>query len=91
MAGFPNWYYRETTQVLTDLLYYISDLGDGWAPTVLETREEFDFLRGAMGLFVPTYDQYTFVGGSTCIASTDEPIDYSDYETETSYGKTIYI
>ena len=73
------------------LTHFILELGDGWAPTILETEEEFNFLKGAMGLFVSTYDHCAYIGGSTCIPSSDEPIAFSDYESDTSFGKIILI
>ena len=38
------WYYRFHPWVLTDILY-ISGFGDGWNVTLLETKEEHDFVR----------------------------------------------
>ena len=66
---------------------YISALGDGWGPTLLETEEEWNFLRGAMGLFTSTYDSYTYIGGSTssCWQYYDFSFDYSQYNANESY------
>ena len=34
----------DTVDVM-NLILYCSELGDGWAPTVLETEEEHDFIK----------------------------------------------
>ena len=39
-----------------------SELGDGWAPAILNSEEEYNFLKEAMGLFMNFDD--TFIGGS---------------------------
>ena len=46
---------------------YFLELGTGWAPTILETEQEFNFLRGAMKLFVSSYDHPCYIGGSTTL------------------------
>ena len=69
---------------------YISDLGDGWAPTILETEEEWEFLREAMGLFVSSYNHFTFIGGSTS-APHYSSFGYSDYRTQDICGTNQYV
>ena len=60
---------------------YLSDLGEGWAPTVIGSEEELAFIRGGeIGNNVPnTY----YLGGSTD-ADTDTTLQYSDYITDRS-------
>ena len=43
---------------------FIPEIGDGWAPTILDNEEEYNFLKEAMGLFISSYDTKTFIGGS---------------------------
>ena len=64
------------------IVFVLSDLGGGWAPTILETEEEFNYLREAMTAFVSTYKQNVLIGGSTCVEPRFDPIEYSDYTPE---------
>ena len=69
-----------------------SEIGDGWAPAVLETEEELHFLQEALIFFASTYRYGFYIGGSTCIAAdetTYPPIDYSDYFDDDS-GNIIF-
>ena len=76
---FTDTFYLKFTD---NILFVLSELGDGWAPTILETEEEFNFLREAMTAFVMTYKQNVLLGGSTCMEPSYYPIDYSDYIPE---------
>ena len=69
-----------------------SEIGDGWAPAVLETEEEFHFLQEALIFFASTYWYGFYIGGSTCIAAdqtTYPPIDDSEYFDDDS-GNIIF-
>ena len=63
-------------------LYFIicsfSELGDGWSPAILNSEEEYNFLKEAMGLFI-SYEDSIFIGGSF---GESPPFDYSTYSTE---------
>ena len=48
-------------QMITVTLYF-SELGDGWAPTVLETEVEHDFIRQSQKGLNNSEDY--FIGGS---------------------------
>ena len=61
---------------------YLSGLSYEWAPTLLETREEFDFLRENMGLFISSYDHLCFIGGSFCYKQNR--VWFSHYSTDES-------
>ena len=56
----------------------ILDLGNGWAPTVLESEEEFAFLRKRLSGVDNL--RHFFIGGSTNI-TIFETFEYSDYNT----------
>ena len=59
------------------------ELGDGWAPVILETEEEWDFIRAADMYFTienwyPYYNEWYWIGGTTSDHSVlNSP--YSDY------------
>ena len=68
----------------------ISVLGFGWGPSLIETEEEWNFLRVAMGRFVGSYDTATFVGGSTNYFQHWEFFfDYDQYSANETFGKII--
>ena len=57
-------------------IFYILELGNGWAPVILETEEEFNFVRAADRII--NNPRNYWIDGSTnncCIAE----IEYSDY------------
>ena len=86
----PYWHYMYTFRAFLTYCISISDLGDGWAPAILETEQEFNFLREAMGTFISTARQDTFIGGSTCIEPRLLSIEYSDYNTyDDDDGKSV--
>ena len=65
----------------------ITELGDGWNPAILESQDEYDFLIETWGLFISSYDQLSFIGGSVCF------LDYrlyglSNYKTDESGNRT---
>ena len=43
---------------------FFSELGDGWAPAVLDTRDEHDFINQSQKGW--SDDQNYFIGGSVC-------------------------
>ena len=68
--------------VLTDVLY-ISVLGDGWAPTILETEDEYDFVKLAL-VYLENGEPIVVIGGSPFALPADltSEIDYSQYSTK---------
>ena len=70
-------------------IFLFLEFGDGWAPNVLDTQEEFQFLRDNMGFFFFNYDKITLVGGSTNVTQYG-PISYSEYIPNDS-GKICYL
>ena len=72
----------------------ITELGDGWAPVLMETEKEYDWLIEKMGLFFSTYDIGVFIGGYTNASSikcnefySKRIVQYSGYRT-TKSGNT---
>ena len=65
-------------------LYPTSDNGDGWDLSVMDTEEEYDFVRETNKGFKKS-DQLGFmIGGST---HSKGPIEYSEYNTTYAPGK----
>ena len=70
-------------------VYFFSAIGDGWGPAVLNTENEFNFVRHAKGFFVDSYHQKNFIGGSTDVEpNPPRSIEYSDYLV-TSSGNSV--
>ena len=70
-TGYTNIY-------LTRVLLYFSALGEGWAPAILNSPEELDFIRQGQLWF--SDDRSYWLGGSTNTQPW-EHIDLSDYNT----------
>ena len=63
-------------------ILYISALGDGWSPAVLETEEEYDFvIEGQREL---GGEGVSLIGGSPLVVPSDvnEALGYSRYSTK---------
>ena len=66
-------------------ILFISGLGHGWAPAVLNTEEELDFVKEAQkGV---THTRSYWIGGSTNV-ERPENFGYSSYESNES-GKVM--
>ena len=67
-------------------LYPTSDIGDGWDLSVMDTEEEYDFVRETNKGFKKS-DQHGFlIGGST---NSQGVIAYSEYNTIYAPGKNV--
>ena len=67
---------------------FISELGDGWAPTILDNTQEFIFLKQAMRLFLSSYDHPSYIGGSARFINY---LRYTYIDFPLSSGHSLYI
>ena len=66
---------------------YISDIGPGWALSVMDTEEEYGFVKGENRKLSET-DRNTFlIDGST---QSNGDISYSQYDTTYTLGKVVW-
>ena len=73
---------QHTTIEIFLLTVFISGIGDEWGPAVLNTSNEFHFVRHAKGFFVGSYHQTNFIGGTTDVrppANVAQSIAFSSY------------
>ena len=78
---------------LTVILYllsllHIADLGEGWAPAILNTEAEHDFIREADRDVVN--DMGYWIDGSTNRAGFPHTFSYSEYFPDRSQGNFIF-
>ena len=64
-----------------------SDLGDGWAPAVLDSQEELDLIRQGQKRNRELWSYW--IGGSTA-AEIDSTIKYSNYYTNGSGNHIVW-
>ena len=62
---------------------YISELGDGWAPVIMDTAEEYNFIRKSDIQFTDTWEYY--LGGTTNV----QWVDVYDYYIPNDSGVQI--
>ena len=63
------------------------ELGDGWSASVLNSKEELDFVRGGASYHIVI--QSYWIGGSTD-ADKGSTIEYSEYYTNMSGNRSHY-
>ena len=66
-------------------MIYLSDFGDGWAPTVLNSREELSFILKGFKNIGPSHRKH-YIGGSTD-HGPNKKITYSKYYNNGSGNK----
>ena len=69
-------------------MIYFSDLGDGWAPALLNSPEELSFILIGFE-YIGSSHQKHYIGGSTHHAP-DKEIKYSEYYNNGSGNHFVY-
>ena len=65
-------------------MFFSSEIGYGWKTAVLDTKQEYDFLREGQTIFNNSLPYW--IGGSTNLTET---IEYSDYIGDNSGDQKI--
>ena len=62
---------------------FLAKLGEGWTVMYLETEQEFNFIKQALGFLRAHYNMRFRIGGSSWrnswLSGEEQPIQYSDY------------
>ena len=75
-------------QIQCKNLYSIG-LGDGWNNAILNSQEEWDFIKAAMAFFFAQYHDKYFLGGSTNENRINRNIRFSHYLANYSGTMTL--
>ena len=83
-------------KVLEKYIYYFPGLGDGWAPAIVDSEAELEFIREGQRGFSASMSYFSggssdrsyYIGGFTDIAAMTN-IQLSDYYGATEGGTTL--